>query len=155
MAFVGVEDAGGQKMEIIAFPKTLDQYGGLFEEGKIILATGKISDKDGTLKLLCDEARLVNRDEIERYRALENQRKTDVERENSLQKIFLKLPQKSNSELLRKISGILSQAKSGNSKIYLEFESGSSAKTNRLETPYRIEYDKNVAEKIREILQRK
>ncbi|OGI35236.1 MAG: DNA polymerase III subunit alpha [Candidatus Moranbacteria bacterium RIFOXYC1_FULL_44_8] len=154
MAFISVEDAGGQKMEIIAFPKTLDQYGGLFEEGKIILATGKISDKDGTMKLLCDNARIVNQEEIERFRALENQRKTEDEREKSQKKIFLKLPRESNSELLRKISGILSEAKSGNCKIFLEFQDGKSVSLNRLETPYRIDYDKNVADKIREILQK-
>lgn len=152
MAFIGVEDASGQKMEIIAFPKTLEQYNGIFAEGKIILATGKISDKDGAMKLICDEARLVNQEEIERYRALEAQRKTDTEREKGVQKVFLKLPQKSNSELLRKISGILSKAKPGNSKIYLEFHDGNSTGINRLETPYRIRYDKEVAEKIREVL---
>ena len=64
MAFVQLEDAGGQKMEAIVFPKTLEQYGGLWEEGKIVLVTGKISDKDGTLKIICDEVRLVNQDEI-------------------------------------------------------------------------------------------
>jgi len=152
MAFIGIEDASGQKMEIIAFPKTLDQYSGIFIEGKIILATGKISDKDGTMKLIVDEARLVNQEEIERYRALENQRKTENDRDKSLKKIFLKLPRKSNSELLRKISGILSKANPGNSKIYLEFHNGNSASANRLETPYRIDYDRDVAEKIREIL---
>ncbi|MDI6778471.1 MAG: DNA polymerase III subunit alpha [Patescibacteria group bacterium] len=146
MAFIGVEDAGGQKMEIIAFPKTLEQYGGIFTEGNIILASGKISLKDGTSKLLCDEVRLVNQDEIERYRTLENQRKTEEEREKSVKKIFIPLPKNSDSELLRRISGILSEAPAGNCRIYLETGQG------KLETPYRIRYDKEVSEKIQKVL---
>ncbi len=146
MAFVRIEDAGGQKMEIIAFPKIFDQYSGIFSEGKIILATGKISDKDGTLKLICNEARLINQEEIEKYRALETQRKTEAEREKSFQKIFLKIPENSDSVLLRKISAVLDSAAEGNCKIYLEMNQG------RLETPYRIRYDKIIANKIQEIL---
>lgn len=154
MAFVGLEDAGGRKMEVIVFPNSLERYGGIFGEGNIILVSGKISNKDGTLKIICDEVRLVNQEEIEKYKTLEAQRKTEEEREKSLQKVFLKLPRKSNSELLRKISGILSEAKPGNCKIYLEFQDGNSANINRLETPYRIRYDKDIANKIQEILRR-
>jgi len=154
MAFVEIEDASGQKMEIIAFPKIFEQYGGLFQEGKMVLATGKISSKDDSLKLLCDEVRLVNQEEIERYRALENQRRTEIDQEKSFQKVFLKLPQNSNSELLRKISTILNQAKSGNSKIYLEIPDERFSQIRRLETPFRIDYDREVAKKIREILEK-
>lgn len=41
MLFVGLEDAGGQKIETIVFPKTLDRYGALFSEGNIVLVSGK------------------------------------------------------------------------------------------------------------------
>ncbi|PIV84528.1 MAG: DNA polymerase III subunit alpha [Candidatus Moranbacteria bacterium CG17_big_fil_post_rev_8_21_14_2_50_44_12] len=153
MYFVGLEDAGGQKMEVIVFPKALDQFGGLFSEGNIVLVSGKISDKDGTLKIICDEARLVNQEEIERYRALENQRKTDAERDNSFQKIFINLPEKSTSELLRRVSNVLGQASKGNCKVYLEIGGRNPGSASRLETPYRIKYDKEVAKKIREVLQ--
>ena len=146
MAFIGIEDAGGQKMEIIAFPNTLEKYSGIFVDGKIILATGKISLKDGSPKLLCDEVRLINQDEIERYRVLVSQQKTEKESENSFQKIFLKLPENSNSALLRRVSAILDTAPKGNCKIYLEMSQG------RLETPYRVKYDKSTANKIRDIL---
>jgi DNA polymerase-3 subunit alpha len=151
MAFIGLEDAGGQKMEAIVFPKVLEQHGGIFQEGNIILVSGKISDKDGSFKIVCDEVRLVNMDEIERYRALENQRKTRETREASFQKIFLKLPRNSNSDLLRKVSDILKQAKAGSSKIFLEIGNGNGS-MSRLETPYRIRYDKDVAEKIQSVL---
>jgi DNA polymerase-3 subunit alpha len=151
MAFVAVEDAGGQKMEIIAFPRTFEQYSGLLAEGNIVLATGKISDKDGTMKLLCDELRLVNQDEIARFRTLETQRKREEEREKSFRKVFLRLPPGASSELLRKISGILNAAPEGNAKIFLEIADGR-GNPSRLETPHRIRYDRNVAEKLQEIM---
>ena len=77
MAFVQLEDAGGQKIEAIVFPKTLEKYETLWEDGNIILVTGKISDKDGTLKIIADEVRIVNQDEIDRYDILEKQRKKE------------------------------------------------------------------------------
>lgn len=153
MCFIGLEDAGGQKMEAIVFPRTLDQHGGLFAEGNIVLISGKISDKDGTLKIICEEARLVNQDEIERYRALETQRKTEMDRERNSQKVFISLPEKSSSEILRRVSAVLSEAPRGNCKVFLEIGNKNAGPVSRLETPYRILYDKEVAEKIREVLQ--
>jgi len=153
MAFVGLEDASGQKIEAIVFPKTLEQYSGLWQEGNIVLVTGKISDKDGTLKLLTDEIRLVNKDEIERYKIIEAERKKDVERENNTQKVFIQLPKNASSETLRKISEVLDDAQTGNAKIFLEFVNGSNV-ASRLETPYRINYSASVADKIRLLLRK-
>jgi DNA polymerase III alpha subunit len=146
MAFASFEDAEGQKMEAIVFPKTLERYGALWEEGKIVLITGKISDKDGTLKILADEARLVNQDEIDRYGVLEQQRKKDdVQRQNE-QKLYITLPPNASSELLRQISSVLSSAPAGDCKVFLELSQG------RLETPYRIGYDVSISNKLKNII---
>lgn len=146
MAFAQFEDAGGQKMEAIVFPKTLEKYETLWEEGNIVLVTGKISDKDGTLKILADEARLVNQDEIDRYDVLEKQRKVEeIQRQNE-QKLFITLPPNASSELLRQISAVLSSAPAGDCKVFLELSQG------RLETPYRISYDQSMANKLKKII---
>jgi DNA polymerase-3 subunit alpha len=151
MAFVGLEDASGQKIEAIVFPKILDQYSGLFQEGNITLISGKISDKDGSFKIICDEARIVGVDEIERYGAIKAQRESSIEKRDTLQRIFLNLPQNTSSDLLRQISSVLKRAGNGDSRVYLEIGSQGDA-SNRLETPYRINYDKNIEKKLREIL---
>jgi DNA polymerase III subunit alpha len=146
MAFVQLEDASGQKMEAIVFPKTLEKYETLWEEGNIVLVTGKISDKDGTLKVLADEARRVNQDEIDQYDVLEKQRKQEnIQRQNE-QKLYITLPPNASSELLRQISAVLSSAPAGDCKVFLELSQG------RLETPYRISYDQNIAGKLQEIV---
>ncbi len=145
MAFVSLEDASGQKMEIIVFPRVMEQYGALWQEGNVVLATGKISDKDGTLKLLCDEVRKVSQDEIERYEALEKQRKTEVEHEKNSRHIVISLPESASSELLREVSAILGEADRGESKIFLELGNAASNSPSRLETPFRISYTEEVA----------
>ncbi|MDD3487485.1 MAG: DNA polymerase III subunit alpha [Candidatus Moranbacteria bacterium] len=146
MAFAQFEDAGGQKMEAIVFPKTLDQFGTLFEEGKIVLITGKISDKDGTLKIIADEARLVNQDEIDRFKTLEVQRAKEMELRANEKKLYITLPPNASSELLRQISGVLSAAPAGYCKVFLELAQG------RLETPYRIDCDANFSGKLQGIV---
>jgi DNA polymerase-3 subunit alpha len=146
MAFVQLEDAGGQKMEAIVFPKTLEKYETLWEEGNIVLVTGKISDKDGTLKILADEARRVNQDEIDRYDVLAEQRKNEnIQRQNE-QKLYITLPPNASSELLRQISAVLSSAPAGDCKVFLELSQG------RLETPYRIGYNQSLENKLQEII---
>lgn len=54
MLFVKLEDGGN--IEVIVFPKLLNENPLIWEEGKIILCQGTVSDKDGQLKLLANRA---------------------------------------------------------------------------------------------------
>lgn len=51
MAFVGAGDMSGS-LEIIVFPKTLQDYKSLLVEGAVLLVSAKVSTKDGMTKLL-------------------------------------------------------------------------------------------------------
>ena len=53
MLFVTVEDFGG-KTELLVFPKKLSEDPDFWEEGKIVLVSGKVSTKDGSIKILLD-----------------------------------------------------------------------------------------------------
>jgi len=55
MLFVGLEDLTG-KIESLVFANVLEKNPTAWQEGKIILLTGRVSDKDENLKILCDEA---------------------------------------------------------------------------------------------------
>jgi len=55
MLFVKIEDGAGS-LEIIVFPKLLAETGALWQEGKMILVQGSMSDKDNELKLLANRA---------------------------------------------------------------------------------------------------
>ena len=58
MVFSMLEDLTS-KIEMIVFPNVLEKYPEGFKENTIVVARGKINDKDGTLKLLCDEIKSI------------------------------------------------------------------------------------------------
>lgn len=55
MLFVELEDLTG-KIEALVFPTILDQSSTAWQEGKIVVLSGRLSDRDEQLKILCDEA---------------------------------------------------------------------------------------------------
>ncbi len=81
MLFVTLEDMKG-KIEKLVFPKVLEKMGSAWEEEKMIIAEGKLSDKDGVYKLICDEVRNLDRTEIENYLRVEATKKAYATNEN-------------------------------------------------------------------------
>jgi len=63
MLFVKIEDMSGST-ELLVFPKILKEMGDIWQTGKIVLAGGRVSDKDGEMKLICDEVREITRGNI-------------------------------------------------------------------------------------------
>ena len=56
MLFSWVEDLTS-KIEVVVFPNVLERYHEAWKENSVIVARGKINDRDGVLKLLCDEVK--------------------------------------------------------------------------------------------------
>ena len=56
MLFIGIEDLSS-KIEGLVFPSILEKHPEMFIEGKILTIKGRISTKDGELKLLCEEVK--------------------------------------------------------------------------------------------------
>lgn len=56
MVFSWVEDLTS-KIELVVFPNVLEKYPDAWAENNIIIAKGKINDRDGSMKILCDEVR--------------------------------------------------------------------------------------------------
>ncbi|HTX86941.1 MAG TPA: DNA polymerase III subunit alpha [Candidatus Nanoarchaeia archaeon] len=59
MLFVKIEDAVAST-ELLVFPNLYETTAGLWQEGKVVLAQGKISDKDQEIKLLVDKAAILS-----------------------------------------------------------------------------------------------
>lgn len=55
MLFVKMEDTTS-RTEVLVFPKILAQNPGIWREERALIVKGKVSDKDGVTKILCDEA---------------------------------------------------------------------------------------------------
>ena len=74
MLFVMLEDTLG-KIEVLVFPKVLEKVASVWEEEKLVLVDGRLSDKDGVYKLIVDDAKELNRNEIENYLRVEATKK--------------------------------------------------------------------------------
>ncbi|MDP2737097.1 MAG: DNA polymerase III subunit alpha [bacterium] len=59
MLFVKIEDNSGN-LEILVFPSLLKENNLIWQEGKVVLCQGKLSDKDQEFKLLCNKAVELN-----------------------------------------------------------------------------------------------
>jgi len=54
MLFVGLEDQTS-KIEVIAFPRVIERYPASFQLNKVVLVLGKIDNRDGMPKMICDQ----------------------------------------------------------------------------------------------------
>ncbi|PIR41234.1 MAG: DNA polymerase III subunit alpha [Candidatus Yanofskybacteria bacterium CG10_big_fil_rev_8_21_14_0_10_46_23] len=58
MLFSWIEDMSS-KVEVVVFPNILEQNPEIWQENSIVVVKGKLNDKDGVSKLLCDEVRPI------------------------------------------------------------------------------------------------
>jgi len=58
MLFVEIEDMTG-RIEALVFPNTLEQTAAAWQEERIVLVSGRLSDRDGNLKILCDGVKVL------------------------------------------------------------------------------------------------
>ena len=85
MLFVTVEDSAGS-VEVVVFPKILQQNPDLWAEERLIIVEGKVSDKDGEPKILVDTARELDMDALKQYAATQDQRPLLIHLPESLAK---------------------------------------------------------------------
>jgi DNA polymerase-3 subunit alpha len=133
MLFVTIEDMVGS-LEILVFPKVLEATGSLWEEDRMILASGKLSNKDGEYKLLCDSARIVNQEELEKFKRVLETQKANGHTLGQCARITISFPENSGPENIKKISEFFDRCESGKTKVFLALNN------SKLETPYQIKF---------------
>ena len=151
MVFAVVEDLTG-KIEILVFPRLLESNQEIWEEGTIISAKGKLSDKDGLFKLLCEEVRRIDMDEAKKYSEKNDIEENDVEMTEG-RAISITVPKENSKEILQKLSSILSSAETGTCKIYILVPS-SDGSYQKIKTNKNIEENIEVLEEIKKIVGR-
>jgi DNA polymerase-3 subunit alpha len=67
MLFIPIEDTKG-KIEMLIFPRMLEKTPTFWQEGKIIIASGRLDNKDGSFKLLCEAAQELNQNHLNNHR---------------------------------------------------------------------------------------
>ena len=58
MLFSWLEDLTS-KIEIVVFPGVLEKYPNLWQENSVLVIKGKVNERDGTPKVLCDEVKII------------------------------------------------------------------------------------------------
>jgi len=58
MLFVEIEDTTG-RIEVLVFPNTLEQTSTAWQEEKVVLVSGRLSDRDDNLKIICDSVKVL------------------------------------------------------------------------------------------------
>ncbi len=160
MLFATVEDMYSN-IELLVFPKVLEATGSLWTEDKVLLASGKISDKDGSFKLLVDSAKVINQQEMEQRARIiatqktngthvapvtPTQKKDAKEASNDKPKIIVTLPQASDQETLKTLSSHFGKCQPGDTKVYLEISG------TKLETPYCISKSIDLENEIKNLI---
>lgn len=147
MAFVTIEDLRG-RIELLVFPNALETTGALWQEEKIIIADGKLSDKDGSFKLIVDDAKIINTQEVEDFkRVLATQEKNHktTDEKISAPKITITIPTNANKSIIAKLSQIFDLCKLGETKVFLNINN------TKIQTAYSIELSTQTLENIRNI----
>ncbi|KKQ00134.1 MAG: polymerase III subunit alpha protein [Candidatus Moranbacteria bacterium GW2011_GWD2_36_198] len=174
MLFVMLEDTKG-KIEVLVFPKVLERIGSVWEEERMIIAEGRLSDKDGVYKLIVDEAKELNRSEIENYLRVEATKKTygvkdeDDNNKNdpptpsgdsgnqqqiidnnpatqATRKLIITLPRNATPEIIHNLSKFFNTCAIGQCKVFLHHQE------NKLETPFSIEHSPTLLDEIKKIV---
>jgi DNA polymerase III subunit alpha len=171
MLFVTIEDIDS-RIELLVFPKVLEDSGSVWEDDKVILASGKVSDKDGNFKILVDSAKAITPQELEKFKRILATQKTnghtdpslpsgepacpvdrDVRRtgegdtrNNNKSKLIITLPNNFEKVILQKLSAHFDKCQLGSMKVYLNIGN------TKLETPYCIKEIDDIEQDLKNLV---
>ncbi len=138
MAFFTLQDLTGQ-VECLVFPKVLERALPNLREDAVILATGKISDRDEDYKLLIDELQELPSDESYQLLLSEMAR---------TKQITLHLRDLSNVQTLEKVKGVL-EAAPGPAQVYLAL--GGGAAPRRIKAKSQVAISQELVSDLRQL----
>jgi len=149
MLFVTIEDID-TKIEVLVFPKILETTASVWQEDKIVLVSGRVSDKDGVFKILADNVKAVTDAEIFQFkRILETQKKNGDHKSHPPKqktKFIITLPPKSDQTVLKSISQYFNTCSTGNMKVFIDIGG------TKIETPFCINYSPEIKTAIEKII---
>ena len=118
MAFVELEDLYGS-LEMIVFPKTLEQYLDILAVGKVIFVKGRISTKDEQIKLIPDFIEIADKNQLLNKSPANNTKSTETTKKKR-RGLFLKIS-KENERKIEAIKNLVSIFQ-GDMPVYLFHE---------------------------------
>ncbi len=120
MLFAKVEDMSG-RLEVIVFPSILQDNPALWEEDTQVVICGKISDKDGVPKLICDEVQPLDLESMQ-----PDESTPPPTEENGT--IYLNLPEETTKETFSQLKSLLGDYP-GSYHVHLKIHTGATPQT--------------------------
>ncbi len=118
MLFITIEDSLGS-VELLIFPKLLETTNSIWKDENMIIAEGKVSDKDGNPKVLTEKVKEIDQKLIDEL---------DIKRLSS-HKLWLNIPSGIPKEKVDKLKEILEYSK-GLTPVYIKTSDGKKIRTN-------------------------
>ena len=165
MAFVKVEDEFGE-IEVILFPRVLQQTVGIWERDRVVIIRGKVGakDKDGQLqeelKIIADDAREVTHEQATAYQATGRKQPPLKSKKAAVQtatrpslqeqaKVYIRLQKSDDQELLLSLKRAIDE-QPGDSEVVLVLGADDSKQIVRL--PTRIRSDEFALQRLQALV---
>ncbi|MBI4091059.1 MAG: DNA polymerase III subunit alpha [Candidatus Komeilibacteria bacterium] len=137
MLFVTIEDST-DSMELVVFPKLVEQNPGIWYEQTLVQATGKLSDKEGIPKILVEHAELLTEEKMQRA-----QRSTDAGK-----KLWLRLPHGWSKENIQELKSVLEKYP-GSMSVYLIMQNGAERK---IKTSLKVAHSRQLTDMLTRLI---
>jgi DNA polymerase-3 subunit alpha len=129
MAFIDLEDLSGM-IEVLVFPTLFSKYKDLLVEEKILIISGKLSDKDGVPKFLADDVKEFG---------------IPSSLPTSPSSVTIKIPENATDELFGQLKELF-ESSPGQLNVNLMI------KEQKIKTPFRIDLNEELKTKIKQLL---
>ncbi|MBI4653274.1 DNA polymerase III subunit alpha [Candidatus Kuenenbacteria bacterium] len=175
MLFVTIED-GISSLEILIFPSILKRNSEIWQENKMVLIRGKLSNKDESVKLLVDEAEEITEENIQslikkyknfipkpksfshewsipletpRYPMEQQKNNEPVEKQKPINSICINLSSTVDQDLIQKLKNILINHP-GKQQVYFNYKNN--GRDQKIATNLFINYNEEIKEEIKKLL---
>lgn len=147
MAFATLEDRSGS-MEILVFQKLLETSNEIWQEDKIVIVDGRVSDKDGVAKILADAV-----EEFDPNNPPKPSQNSGSYDENPLSSLTIKVPAKANKRTFLDLKSVLENIRKGRTPVLLEIQRENGAK-DLVKTSYMVSFSPFLRARIEGLLGR-
>ncbi|MFH1367440.1 MAG: DNA polymerase III subunit alpha [Patescibacteria group bacterium] len=146
MLFVRLEDQTAG-LEILVFPKVLKENPTLWQEDKILIVEGKLSDKDGVIKILCNNAVEFDKEKIKSLK-----KQTEDTNNSEKKSVYINISLSNyKKNILAKLKEII-LAHAGDCRVFLAVEKKMGVKPQIIATSYYLDYNQDIVKKIELLL---
>ncbi len=151
MVFATLEDQTGS-IEVLVFPRALEAQPDLWVEEEILIVEGRLNDRDGVPKVICENARRV----VTAEKGLvapppATPEPVHITEDLPRPYVLLVIPQSGTKEILVALKQLLETLPQGPARVYLKVPTPKGT-VDLVRTSYRITLDQEVGRRLAEVV---